>query len=210
VKLRVSRCDFHGNYEEKDPNQCDTWICDSGACGHYCNSDKYIKDIDEKITVRNAESMKATKVGSLKYQMDQLDGSSDDITLKYLSELCRNLFIIIKALKNRFHLSNKGLMISLKKESASVTFDRVIKTVNASISGIKMITYDPSVAYIFQGNLTSVQKIDGNMFQELTGNCGVDCLQKTAKVHGLKLQGEFEVCEDRAAAKASQKSVIHD
>jgi hypothetical protein len=48
------------------------------------------------------------------------------------------------------------------------------------------------------------------MFQEVTGNCGVDCLQKTANVHGLKLQGEFEVCEDRAAAKASQKSVNHD
>jgi hypothetical protein len=34
----------------------DTWICDSGACGHYCKSDKDIKDIDKKITV---EMMKA-------------------------------------------------------------------------------------------------------------------------------------------------------
>jgi hypothetical protein len=121
--------------------------------------------------------MKAIKVGSLKCQIVQLDGSSVDITQKDVSELCMNLFIIInKALKNWFHLSNKGLMICLKKGSVSITFDRVIMTVNESISGIKMITYDPSVAYIFQANLTSVQKIDGNMFQELTGNCGVDCL----------------------------------
>jgi hypothetical protein len=43
------------------------------------------------------------------------------------------------------------LMISLKKGSVSVTFDRVIKTVNGSISGIKMTTLDPSVAYLAKG-----------------------------------------------------------
>jgi hypothetical protein len=43
------------------------WICDSGACGHYCKSDKDlfdVKDINEKITAGNGESMKAIKVGS--------------------------------------------------------------------------------------------------------------------------------------------------
>jgi hypothetical protein len=103
-----------------------------------------IKVIDDKITVGNDESMKTTKVGSLKCQVVKFDGFIVDITFKDVSELCRNLFIIIKALKNRFHLSNKGLMISLKKGSVSVTFDKVI-------FGIKMITFDPSVAYIFQG-----------------------------------------------------------
>jgi hypothetical protein len=34
----------------------DIWICDSGACGHYCKSDKGlldVKHISEKITVGN-------------------------------------------------------------------------------------------------------------------------------------------------------------
>jgi hypothetical protein len=47
----------------------DTWICDSGACGHYRKSDKGLfdfKDINKKITVENGKSMKAIKVGSFK------------------------------------------------------------------------------------------------------------------------------------------------
>jgi hypothetical protein len=47
-------------------------------------------------------------------------------------------------------------MISFKKGSVSVTFDRVIKTVNGSNSGIKITTDDPSVAYIAKGSLTAI------------------------------------------------------
>jgi hypothetical protein len=85
-----------------------------------------------------------------------------------------NLFSISKALKNVFDLSNKGLMIRLKKGSVSVTFDRVIKTVNGSISGIKMTTYDPSVAYLAKCSPTAIKEIDVNKFHEMFGHCGVD------------------------------------
>jgi hypothetical protein len=118
----------------------DIWICDSGACGHYCKSDKGlfdVKDINVKINVGNCESMKAIKVGSLKCHVIQLKGSSVDVTLKevkYVPGLWVNSFSISRELKNGFSLSNKGLMISLKKESVSVRSDRVIKTVNGSIS----------------------------------------------------------------------------
>jgi hypothetical protein len=90
------------------------WICDSGACGHYCKSDKglfNVKDINEKITVGNGESMKAIKVGSFKCYVIQPNGSSVNVTLKevkYAPELWVNLFSISKALKNGFDLSNKG------------------------------------------------------------------------------------------------------
>jgi hypothetical protein len=92
--------------------------------------------------------MEAIKVGSLKCHVIQLNGSSVNVTLKkvkYVTELWVNLFSISKSLKNGFDLSNKGLMISLKKRSISVTIDRVIKTVNVSVSGIKVTTYDPSL-----------------------------------------------------------------
>jgi hypothetical protein len=105
-----------------------------------------VKDFDEEITVGNGENMNAIKDGSLKFHAIQLNDSSVDVTLKevkYVPELWVNLFRISKALKNGFNLSNKGLMISLKKGSIYVTFDRVIKTVNGSISSIKMTTYDP-------------------------------------------------------------------
>jgi hypothetical protein len=104
--------------------------------------------------------MKAIKVGSLKCHVIQLNGSSVNVTLKevkYVPELRVNLFSISKALKKGFDLSNKGLMISLKKESVSVTFDRVIKTLNGSISGAKMTKHDPSVTYLAKGSLTAIK-----------------------------------------------------
>ena len=99
----------------------DIWICDSGACGHYCKSIEgmfNIQEIDEKITVGNGDSMTATKVGSLKRRVIQLDGSNLDITInevKFVPDLCANLFSINKAIKNGFSLSNKETAISLSK-----------------------------------------------------------------------------------------------
>jgi hypothetical protein len=215
VKLRVTRCSFHGNFKERDPNGR-YLICDSGACGHYCKSDKGffdVKDINEKITVGNSESMKEIKVGSLKCHVIQLNGSSVDVTLKevkYVPGFSVNLFSISKALKNGFDLSNKGLMISLKKGSVSVTFDRVIKKVNGSISGIKMTIYDPSVAYLAKGSLTAIKEINVNKFHEMIGHCGVDRLRKTVNIHGLKFKGEFKVYEDCELAKVRQRNVNND
>jgi hypothetical protein len=176
----------------------------------YCKSDKVlfdVKDINEKITVA------AIKVGSLKCHVIQLNGSSVDVTLKaatYVPELWVNLFNISKALKNGFDLSNKGSMINLKKGSVSITFDRVIKTVNGSIFGIKMTTHDPSVAFLAKGSLTAIKEIDGNKFHEMIGHCGVDRLKNTANIHGLKLKGDFKVCEDCEVSKARQRNINKD
>jgi hypothetical protein len=73
-----------------------------------------ISGIDEKITVGNSNSMMATKVGSLKLCVVQLDGSVLDIKInkvKFVPKLCANLFSINKAIKNRFSHSNKGTSI---------------------------------------------------------------------------------------------------
>jgi hypothetical protein len=101
-------------------------------------------------------------------------------------------------------------MIRLKRGSVSVTFDIVIKTVNESISGIKMTTYDPSVAYLAKSSLTAIREIDANKFHEIIGHCGVDRLKKTTNIHGLKLKGEFKVFKEYAIAKARQSNVNKD
>jgi hypothetical protein len=57
-------------------------------------------------------------IGSLKFYVVQLDGSSVDITLKEVKcvpESWLNLFRIIIALNNGFDLSNQILMIRMKK-----------------------------------------------------------------------------------------------
>ena len=102
---------------ENEDLTSDIWICDSGACGHYCNFKEGLfdtRDINEEITIGNGKSMIAAKVGSLKCKVIQVDGSSLDVTLhevKYVPELWVNLFSINKALKNGFNLSNKGVSI---------------------------------------------------------------------------------------------------
>jgi hypothetical protein len=59
-----------------------------------------------------------------------------------------------------------------------------------------MTTYNPSVAYLAKGSLTSIKEIDVNKFNEMIRHCGVDCLKKTSNIHDLKLKGEFKVCGD--------------
>jgi hypothetical protein len=53
-----------------------------------------------------------------------------------------------QGIEERIQFEQQRFDDKLEEESVSVTFDRVIKSVNGSISGIKMTTYDPSVTYI--------------------------------------------------------------
>jgi hypothetical protein len=191
----------------------DIWICDSGACGHYCNSTKglfNIEEINKSITVGNGKSMTVTKVGSLKCRIIQVDGSGLDISLhevKYVHKLWVNLFSIHKALKKGYKLSNIGISICLSKGDVSVTFDRVLRTANGSVSGIKLSIDESPVAYNTISNFRPGKSININDFHKMLGHYGSDRLQKTAKIHSLKLSGEFETCAECAIAKARQKNV---
>jgi hypothetical protein len=92
-----------------------------------------LKDIAETITVGNGDNMTATKIGSLRRRVVQLNGSTLDITInavKYVPNLCAYLFSINKAIKNGFNLSNNGTSICLTKGSASITFFRIINTLS--------------------------------------------------------------------------------
>jgi hypothetical protein len=115
-----------------------------------------------------------------------------------------------KALKSGFKLSNDGENISLTKGSASFTFDRIIKSLDGTVSGIKMVSLASPTAYVTQNKLESGKGIDVNKFHEMIGHCGVNRLKKTAQVHGLKLKGDFKVCEDCAVAKTRQKNLNKD
>jgi hypothetical protein len=77
----------------------------SGACGHYCISDKGlfdVKEINESIKVGNGDTMMETKVGCLKCRTIQGDRSDIDINLhevKYVPDLWANLFSVHQSLK---------------------------------------------------------------------------------------------------------------
>jgi hypothetical protein len=160
------------------------WICDSGASGHYSMSIDgifNILDIDEKVTAGNGEKMVAMKVGSLRRRVIQVDDSTLDIVInevKFLPELCANLFSVNKALKNGFKVSNKNENISLTKGSASITFDRIIKSLDGTDSGIKMVYLDSPTAFVAQNKLDSGKSVNVNKFHEIIGHCGLDRLLK--------------------------------
>jgi hypothetical protein len=59
-------------------------------------------------------------------------------------------------------------------------------------------------------SLNAIKEIDVNKFHGMIGHCGVDRLKKTAKIHGLKLKGEFKVCEECVVAKVRQRKVNKD
>ena len=105
------------------------WIFDSGASCHYCQSMEGltdVKDIDELIKIGNGEVMRACKTGNLNCEVTQLDGKKFVITLtnvKYVPEICANLFSLNKALKNGFKLSNSDIIVSLTKKHVTLTFD---------------------------------------------------------------------------------------
>jgi hypothetical protein len=83
----------------------DTWICDGGAYGHYCISNKGLfdlKQIDESIKFGNCDTMMATAVGTLNCQNIYGYGSGIDITLykvKHVPDLWANLFSVHQATK---------------------------------------------------------------------------------------------------------------
>jgi hypothetical protein len=80
----------------------------------------------------------------------QFVGSGLDITVhevKFFSGLWVNLFSIVIALRNDYHLRNQGLSIFLSKVSVSVTFDRVMRATNGSVSWIRFLVNESPVVY---------------------------------------------------------------
>jgi hypothetical protein len=177
----------------------DIWICDSGASGHYCMLIERmfdIQDIGEKITVGNGNKMVVTKVGSLRRCVIPVNGTVLYIVInevKYVPDSCANLFSVNKGINNGFDLSNGGQSISLIKGFSSITFDRIIKSLDGTVSGIKMDSIESPSAYVAQSKLVSSNSLDVNKFHEMIGYCGLNSLKKTAQVFGLNSKGDFKV-----------------
>ena len=187
-----------------------TWVGDSGASGHYCNSLEGMFDItsiDEEIKVGNGKTMKATKIGKLKCKVVQEDGSSCEVTLtdvRFVPELWVNLFSIGKVLSKGFQLGNDGIKIHVSKNDFRLCFDKVIKTRTGYVLGVDMIPLAPEVAAYAHA---SKSKFEVNKLHQVFGHCGEECLRLTAKAYNWDLTGKLDACVDCAVGKARQKNV---
>jgi hypothetical protein len=115
------------------------WIGNSGSSCHYCNSEEGIYNcttILEEITVGNCNKMMAKKVGSLRCTVQQKNGEK---FVTFVPELWVNLFSMCKALKNGFNLGNEDVVMKLMKGNTTLYFDRILKTKNWFMLGIKLL-----------------------------------------------------------------------
>jgi hypothetical protein len=117
-----------------------------------------------------------------------------------------NLFSIGKALKNGFNLSNDGKIIKLSKGNVTLTFDKVVRTKNDFVPGIKLFQVLGDVG-------TSVletkkrDRIDVNNLHKILGHYGEFNARLTEKAYGYEVTGKFDVCEACSVAKARQKNI---
>ena len=98
------------------------WLGDSGASCHMTNNDAAMFDctsIKSEVQYGNGGMLVAEKIGKIRVKVMQIDGREQVIVLencKYVPGLTLNLFSILKALNNKWNISNEGLKIKLKKD----------------------------------------------------------------------------------------------
>jgi hypothetical protein len=92
------------------------WIGDSGASCYYCNSYEGLfdfRDVSERIKVGNEKTIEPTKIGSLRCNVEQVDGNIFQVLLqevKFVPELWLNFFGINKVLKMVLRLGMNTLL----------------------------------------------------------------------------------------------------
>ena len=107
-----------------------TWIGDTGATLHMVNSDRgmtNVKIINERIKMGNGKFTTATKQGMLPCIIKQADRKDKECKtkVKYIPEICCNLFSITAAMKKGFSMSSKDMVITMSKGNFSFKFDKM-------------------------------------------------------------------------------------
>jgi hypothetical protein len=168
-----------------------------------------VRDISERITVGNGNTMEATKIGSVRCNVEQVNRKTFQVLLqegKFMTELWVNLFSVKKALKNGFKIVNEEIIIHISKGSTTLYFDRVLKKNNKFVSGVRINPISIKMA----GNMINSKKyevkFDINKLHKAIGRFGQEALQIAARAYDWKLFGKIETCEDCAVGKAKQKN----
>jgi hypothetical protein len=154
-----------------------------------------VKKINENIRVGNGEFLKATKIGSFKCKVIQIDGSTFNIILhnvNFVPNLWVNLFSINQALKKGHMISNDELTISLSKESTKVTFDGVFKAKDGAVLGVKMIAYNDPVAY-FAVTMDLKKGVEINRFDKMLGHYGSDKIENDRKHSWIQVDWRIQI-----------------
>jgi hypothetical protein len=207
-----------------------TWLGDTAASTHMGNSDEGMTDVEEisqPITIGNGKQLRATKIGTLHRTVFQEDGSSIDIKLndyKYVPDLHVNLFSITKSLDQGWNLSNKGVIIQLRRGNTCLTFDKIFGTNMGKVVGVELLprTLDKdNKGFAFVDTETETTPTsesvtpktgiksswDINRMHRVFNHASEDVLRRIAKEKNWHISGKFETCKDCKESNAQQKNV---
>jgi hypothetical protein len=175
-------------------------VLGSGASHHFCQwmeglTD--VRDIDEPIKIGNGGTMRATKIGNLKCEVTQSDGNKFLVSIndvKFVPNLCVNLFSLNKALKKGFIINNDANIVSLTLKQVRLTFDCTINAADSCVVGASMQPLpEVNVNYgVIHPAINNQKTLDINYLHKLFGHCGQGTLNKTIKMYGIEPSGVLE------------------
>ena len=129
-----------------DVLEIETWICDTRASTHMCNTDEgmfdCVKCTNKFIKVGSDQKLEINKKGKKCCVAIQKDGKKKKIILEnvnHIPKLWYNLFSVLESLRKGWKITNDGLKIEIKKKRSIITFDRVIKCPTGHLTGVKLI-----------------------------------------------------------------------
>ncbi len=125
------------------------WMGDSGSSCHFTNDDSGLfnwKPIKEGISLGDGRKVYATKIGTLRLEVHQKNGSKSIVYLpecKYIKNIPTNLFSITRALAHGWNLRNNGVQLVLTNQGQKIVFDLVESTRTGFVMKVKMVPMPP-------------------------------------------------------------------
>lgn len=191
-----------------------TWIGDTGATSHMCRDATMMFDVEEEDTnvkIGDGKLAAVKQRGKLRMKVKQRNGAEKTVVLSnvlHVPKLYCNLFSITAAIKNGWTIDNKGVEITIRKESSSITFDRINYTNGGFLMGVEMTPL--SNQDILKGPSNTMKegtKVARDRVHQLLAHVNDDAVRRTANHYKWKLTGKFSACINCAIAKSKQKNL---
>ena len=153
------------------------------------------------VTVGDERDVSIENIGLLDIEVKNLDGTIQTITLKKVAHvpvLMCNLLSVTRALSSGFKISSKDEVITLKKGDIKMDCHKKYKLADGFLCG-------PEAEMVFPKSRSFLSK---NVLHKKLGHPGQDAVVRTAKNLEIKIEDDFEVCEDCELAKARRKNLV--
>ena len=187
-----------------------TWVADSGASTHMCNSLDGMFDLEDSnlsISVGDGRNMSTLKVGKFKGDIIDPEGKTKTVTLtnvSYVPELMVNLFSLTAVMEKECSVSGSKDGIEIRKGLWALKFDTKFGTPHGHVFGTTITPMQGSET-AFLGAQASKNYME---IHQLLGHPGRDKLLGTSERMNWKLTGEeASTCEDCLIGKARRMNL---